>query len=74
MPTRSTLTEYRLEADFPQGKAKLIVDTAASGLFISKALADLNGFKQGPEDPPGTAHIDSFRVGSAGVFANCLVG
>jgi len=64
---------YRLEADFPQGKAKLIVDTAASGLFISKALADLNGFKQGPEDPPGTAHIDSFRVGSL-EFRNCLVG
>jgi len=64
---------YRLEADFPQGKAKLIVDTAASGLFISKALADVNGFKQGPEDPPGTAHIDSFRVGSL-EFRNCLVG
>jgi tetratricopeptide (TPR) repeat protein len=64
---------YRLEADFPQGKAKLIVDTAASGLFISKALADLNGFKQGPEDPPGTAHIDSFRVGPL-EFRNCLVG
>jgi tetratricopeptide (TPR) repeat protein len=64
---------YRLEADFPQGKAKLIVDTAASGLFISKALADLNGFKQGPEDPPGTARIDSFRVGPL-EFRNCLVG
>jgi tetratricopeptide (TPR) repeat protein len=64
---------YRLEADFPQSKAKLIVDTAASGLFISKALADLNGFKQGPEDPPGTAHIDSFRVGPL-EFRNCLVG
>jgi hypothetical protein len=64
---------YRLEADFPQGKAKLIVDTAASGLFISKALADLNGFKQGPDDPPGTAHIDSFRVGPL-EFRNCLVG
>jgi hypothetical protein len=64
---------YRLEADFPQGKAKLIVDTAASGLFISKALADLNGFKQGPDDPAGTAHIDSFRVGPL-EFRNCLVG
>jgi thioredoxin-like negative regulator of GroEL len=64
---------YRMEADFPQGKAKLIVDSAASGLFISKALADLNGFKQGPEDPPGTAHVDSFRVGPL-EFRNCLVG
>lgn len=64
---------YRLEVDFPQGKAKLIVDSAASGLFISKALADLNGLKQGPEDPPGTAHVDSFRVGSL-EFHNCLVG
>ena len=64
---------YRLEADFAQGKAKLIVDSAASGLFISKALADLNGFKQGPNDPPGTAHVDSFRVGPL-EFRNCLVG
>ena len=64
---------YRLEADFAQGKAKLIVDSAASGLFISKALADLSGFKQGPNDPPGTAHVDSFRVGPL-EFRNCLVG
>lgn len=64
---------YRLEAEFAQGKAKLTVDTAASGLFISKALADLNGFKQGPEDPPGTAHVDSFHIGPL-EFRNCLVG
>ena len=64
---------YRLEADFAQGKAKLIVDSAASGLFISKALADLNGFKQGANDPPGTARVDSFRVGPL-EFRDCLVG
>jgi tetratricopeptide (TPR) repeat protein len=64
---------YRLDVEFPQSKAKLIVDTAASGLFVSKALADLNGFHQGPTDPPETVHVDSFHVGPL-EFRNCIVG
>ncbi len=64
---------YRLDAEFPKSKAKLIVDTAASGLFISKALSDLNGFQQGPTDPPGTVHVDSFHVGPL-EFRDCIVG
>ena len=64
---------YRLEADFPQSKAKLIVDTAASGLYISRTLADLNGLKQGATDPPGTVHADSVRFGPL-EFRDCIVG
>jgi len=64
---------YRLEADFSQSKAKLIVDTAASGLFISKAQADQNGFHQGAGDPAGTVRIDSVRIGPL-EFHDCLVG
>jgi tetratricopeptide (TPR) repeat protein len=64
---------YRLEAEFPRSKAKMIVDTAASGLYISKALADLNGFKQAPADPPGTVHVDSFHIGPL-EFRDCMVG
>ena len=64
---------YRLEAGFPQSKAKLIVDTAASGLYISRALADQNGMKQGADDPPGTVRADSVRIGPL-EFHDCLVG
>ena len=64
---------YQLEAQFPQSKAKLIVDSAASGLFVSKALADQNGYHQGPDDPPGTVRADSLRIGPL-EFKDCLVG
>jgi tetratricopeptide (TPR) repeat protein len=64
---------YRLEVEFPQSKAKLIVDTAASGLYISKALADQNGFQPGPGDPPGTVHINSVHIGPL-EFRDCIVG
>jgi tetratricopeptide (TPR) repeat protein len=64
---------YRLDVEFPQSKAKLIVDTAASGLFISKALADQNGLHQGPDDPPGTVHVNSVHIGPL-EFRDCIVG
>jgi tetratricopeptide (TPR) repeat protein len=64
---------YRMEVDFPQSKAKLIVDTAASGLFISKALADQNGLQQGPGDPPGTVHLSIVHIGPL-EFRDCIVG
>jgi len=64
---------YRLEAELPQGKSKLIVDTAASGLYISKALADQNGFKQGAGDPAGTVRADSVRIGPL-EFRDCIMG
>jgi hypothetical protein len=64
---------YRLDVDFPQSKAKLILDSAASGLYISKALADQNGFKQGEGDPEGTVRAGSVRIGPL-EFHDCLVG
>ena len=39
---------YQLDVQLPRKNAKLIVDTAASGLYISRALADENGFQPAP--------------------------
>lgn len=63
---------YQLEAQLPQKKARLLVDTAASGLYISRALAEANGF---PPDTnlPGTVHADSVRIGPL-QFRDCTVG
>jgi tetratricopeptide (TPR) repeat protein len=64
---------YRLDVDFPQGKAKLQVDTAASGLYISRALADRNGFQPEAGGAPGTVHVDSVHIGPL-EFRDCTVG
>jgi tetratricopeptide (TPR) repeat protein len=64
---------YRLEVQLPQTKAKLQVDTAASGLYISRALADQNGLQPGVGAPPGTVHLDSVRIGPL-EFRDCTVG
>src|SRR6202043_760108 len=64
---------YRLDVEFPQSKAKLIVDTAASGLYISKALADQNGLQHGSGDPAGTVRANSVRIGPL-EFRDCIVG
>jgi len=59
--------------EFAQGKAGLQVDTAASGLYISRALADRNGFQPEAGGPPGTVHVDSVHVGPL-EFRDCTVG
>jgi hypothetical protein len=64
---------YRLEVELPKTKAHLDVDTAASGLFISRAVADQNGFVRTAGSPPGTVHVDSFHVGPL-EFRDCIVG
>ena len=64
---------YRLEVDLPKCKAKLQVDTAVSGLFISRALADTNGFQAAAGDPPGTVRVDSVHIGPL-EFRDCVVG
>jgi tetratricopeptide (TPR) repeat protein len=64
---------YTLDVGLPQTSAKLQVDTAASGLYISRALADQNGLKQSPNDPPGTVHADSVHIGPL-EFRDCIVG
>jgi Tfp pilus assembly protein PilF len=79
LPLQQTMADgkhvdgYRLDAEFPKSKGKLIVDTAASGIFISKTLSDLNGFQRGADDPEGTVHVDSVRIGPL-EFHNCIVG
>ena len=64
---------FRIEAQLPKTSVKLQVDTAASGVFITRALADANGLQPGAGDPPGTVHLDSLRIGPLD-FSNCLVG
>jgi tetratricopeptide (TPR) repeat protein len=64
---------YLLDVQLPQSKAKLLVDTAASGLYISRKLADENGLRQDPNAPVGTVHVDSIHIGPL-EFRDCTVG
>jgi Tfp pilus assembly protein PilF len=64
---------YKLGVEFPNGKAKLIVDTAASGLYISQALADSNGFQRKAGAPANTVQVDTVHIGPL-EFRNCMVG
>jgi tetratricopeptide (TPR) repeat protein len=73
MPDPKHIEGYRLQAQFPQGEAKLILDSAASGFYISRALADANGWKHDPNAPEGTVHMDSVRIGPL-EFRDCMVG
>jgi len=64
---------FRLEVELPKSSARLMLDTAASGLFISKTLADENGLQKSPTDPAGTVHLDTLRLGPL-EFHDCIVG
>jgi tetratricopeptide (TPR) repeat protein len=64
---------YKLGVEFPSSKAKLIVDTAASGLYISRALADANGFQRKEGAPANTVQADTVHIGPL-EFRNCMVG
>ncbi len=67
------ISGYKLAVDFPKGKAKLTVDTAASGLYISQALAEGNGFQHAEGAPPNTVEVDNLQIGPL-QFRNCMVG
>ncbi|HEX4320129.1 MAG TPA: hypothetical protein VHZ52_04455 [Acidobacteriaceae bacterium] len=67
------IDNYKLDVELPKSKVKLIVDTAASGMYISKAVADLNGFESKAGDPPGTVRVDSAHIGPL-EFHDCIVG
>jgi tetratricopeptide (TPR) repeat protein len=67
------ISAYKLGVDFPKGKAKLIIDTAASGLYISQTLADANGFQHAEGAPANTVQVDSLHIGPL-EFRNCMVG
>lgn len=64
---------FRIEVKFPKGAAKLQLDTAASGLYISKALADQNGFERSLDAPVGTVQADVVQIGPL-EFHDCMVG
>ena len=64
---------FRIEVKFPKGAAKLQLDTASSGLYISKALADLNGFERALDAPVGTVQADVVQIGPL-EFHDCMVG
>jgi tetratricopeptide (TPR) repeat protein len=64
---------YQLEVQLPQSNAKLLVDTAASGLYISRALAEQNNLHQGAAAPEGTVHVDDVHIGPL-EFRDCTVG
>lgn len=64
---------YRLDVTFPRGSARLVLDTAASGLFISTAIADQNGLERAPEAPMNTVQADTVRIGPL-EFHDCMVG
>lgn len=67
------ISGYKLAVDFPKSKAKLTVDTAASGLYISQTLADTNGFQHGEGAPANTVQVDNLEIGPL-QFRNCMVG
>ncbi len=63
----------QIEVKFPKGIARLELDTATSGLYITKALADLNGFQRATDAPAGTVQADTVEIGPL-TFHNCMVG
>lgn len=73
LPDAKHVNGYQLEVQLPQKKAKLIVDTAASGLYISRALADENGLQHAAGEPANTVHADSVHIGPL-EFRDCMIG
>jgi tetratricopeptide (TPR) repeat protein len=67
------ISSYKLGVQFPKGNLKLIVDTAASGLYITRALAETNGFQHAEGAPANTVQVDSLHIGPL-EFRNCMVG
>jgi tetratricopeptide (TPR) repeat protein len=67
------IDSFRLEVKFPKATAKLVLDTAASGLYISKALADENGFQRAADAPMGTVQASTLQIGPL-EFRDCMVG
>ena len=64
---------YQLEVQLAQSKAKLLVDTAASGLYISRSLAEQNNLNADAGAPQDTVHVDEVNIGPL-EFHDCTVG
>jgi tetratricopeptide (TPR) repeat protein len=76
LPTREDgkhIDGFQIEVRFPKGPAKLQLDTAASGLYITQALADLNGFRRSLDSPAGTVQADTVQIGPL-EFHDCMAG
>ena len=67
------ISGYKLGVEFPKGKARLTIDTAASGLYISRTLAETNGFQHLEGAPANTVQVDNLHIGPL-EFRNCMVG
>jgi tetratricopeptide (TPR) repeat protein len=67
------INSYKVEVGFSKGNAKLTIDTAASGLYITRALADTLGLQHADGAPANTVQADTLRIGAL-EFRNCLVG
>jgi hypothetical protein len=71
--TVKQINSFKIGVEFPKGKARLTVDTAASGLYISRTLAESLGLQHAEGAPPGTVQADTIHVGAL-EFRNCMVG
>jgi tetratricopeptide (TPR) repeat protein len=71
--TVKEIKSYKIGVEFPKGKARLNVDTAASGLYISRTLAESLGLQHAEGSPAGTVQADSIHIGAL-EFRNCMVG
>jgi Tetratricopeptide repeat len=71
--TVKQINSYKIGVVFPKGKARLIIDTAASGFYISRTLADSLGLQHAEGAPAGTVQADSIDIGAL-EFRNCMVG
>jgi tetratricopeptide (TPR) repeat protein len=70
---RQHVYRYQLEVQLPQSKAKLLVDTAASGLYISRALAEQINLHADTGASQDTVHVDEVKIGPL-EFRDCTVG
>jgi Tetratricopeptide repeat len=76
LPTRDDgkhIDGFQIEVRFPKGPAKLQLDTATSGIYITRALADFNGFQRSMEAPIGTVQAESVAIGPL-EFHDCMAG
>jgi hypothetical protein len=71
--TVKQINSYKIGVEFPKGKAKLTVDTAASGLYISRTLAESLGLQHAEGAPVDTVQADTLHIGTL-EFRNCMVG
>jgi tetratricopeptide (TPR) repeat protein len=71
--TVKQINSYKIGVEFPKGKVKLNVDTAASGLYISRTLAESLGLQHAEGAPVDTVQADTLHVGAL-EFRNCMVG